>query len=279
MSFPGHIPRKRFGQHWLKDNSILEKIVSAAHLEVDDRVLEIGPGRGALSEKLLKSNASLVHCIELDNDLIEGLRKRFAKEAKFSLLEGDALSSSLLLPDGMPANKVVANIPYNITGPLLERLLGRLGKLVETKYQLLVLMVQKEVAQRILALPGESNFSAMSIRIQLLAKCRSVCEVLPKSFSPPPKVNSEVIVLEPFDSNERLNVILERRIETLLRIAFLSRRKKLRNTLSGICPIDELEILAKMQGISLDKRPQELSPMIWVELAKSFEKHEIFNKQ
>jgi len=279
MSFSGHVPRKRFGQHWLKDASVLDKIVTAAELENGDRVLEIGPGRGVLSEKLVKSKASLVHGVELDRDLINGLKKRFANESKFTLKEGDALSVPLIPPDGIPANKVVANIPYNITGPLIERLVGRLGRPAEINYQRLVLLVQKEFAQRILSLPGHSTFSAMSVKIQLLARCRSVCEVLPKSFSPPPKVNSQVIVLEPLALKDRLDFKLESNVEVLVRTAFLSRRKKLRNTLAGICPIDELENLAKLQGISLDQRPQELSPMIWVELAKRLDKHEIFKRK
>ncbi len=279
MSFSSHVPRKRFGQHWLKDSDVLEKIVAAADLDIKDRVLEIGPGRGDLSEKLLKSNATLVHGVELDRDLIKGLKKRFANESKFTLKEGDALSVSLIPFDGLPANKVVANIPYNITGPLMERLVGRLGRPVEINYQRLVLLLQKEVAQRILALPGQSGFSGMSVRMQLLARGRSICDVSPKSFSPPPKVNSQVIVLEPLSLNERLDFTIESKVEVLVRTAFSSRRKKLRNSLAGILPIDELEILAKLQGISLDQRPQELSPMTWVGLAKSLEKHEIPKKK
>ena len=276
MTFSAHVPRKRFGQHWLIDNSVLEKIVAAADLESTDRVLEIGPGRGVLTEKLLKSNPALVHGVELDRDLIDGLKKRFANESKFTLREGDALAVSLIPPDGEPANKVVANIPYNITGPLLERLVGRLGRPTEINYHRLVLLVQKELAQRILSLPGQSGFSALSVRIQLLARCKSVCEVPPKSFSPPPKVHSQVIILEPLGKEERLDFKLESRIEVLVRTAFLSRRKKIRNTLAGVCPIDKLEIVAKRQGISLDQRPQELSPMVWIELAKSLEKNKIF---
>ena len=279
MTFSAHVPRKRFGQHWLKDNSVLEKIVAAADLESTDRVLEIGPGRGVLTEKLLKSNPALVHGVELDRDLIDGLKKRFANESKFTLREGDALAVSLIPPDGEPANKVVANIPYNITGPLLERLVGRLGRPTEINYHRLVLLVQKELAQRILSLPGQSGFSALSVRIQLLARCKSVCEVPPKSFSPPPKVHSQVIILEPLGIEERLNFKLESRIEDLVRTAFLSRRKKIRNTLAGVCPIDKLEIVAKRQGISLDQRPQELSPMVWIELAKDLEKNKIFKNK
>ncbi|AAP99807.1 MULTISPECIES: 16S rRNA (adenine(1518)-N(6)/adenine(1519)-N(6))-dimethyltransferase RsmA [Prochlorococcus] len=272
MPFSGHVPRKRFGQHWLRDDSILEKILLAADLQEEDRILEIGPGRGALTEKLLESNVKLVHGVELDAELIVGLKQRFAGQSRFTLQEGDALSVSLLPHDGIAANKVVANIPYNITGPLLERLIGRLGRSSEVKYQRLVLLVQKEVAKRILALPGQSSFSAMSVRLQLLAKCQSVCEVHPSSFSPQPKVYSEVIILDPLEKDERLDFLVERRVASIVQIAFLSRRKKLRNTLTKICPLDELEPLAYRQGINLNQRPQELAPMIWVQLARELER-------
>ena len=272
MSFSGHVPRKRFGQHWLRDEVVLEEIIAAADLKPLDRVLEIGPGRGVLTEKLLKSNVALVHGIELDRDLVAGLKKRFFEHPRFSLKEGDVLSDALLPFDGVPANKVVANIPYNITGPLLERLVGSLGSPAEGEFQRLVLLMQKEVAQRILSLPGQSSFSAMTVRLQLLANCTGVCEVPPSSFTPSPKVHSQVIVLDPLRTSNRLNFELERRIEGLLRVAFLSRRKKLRNTLGRICPLDKLEVLAKRLGISLDQRPQEVAPMTWVELARGLEK-------
>ncbi len=278
MSFSGHIPRKRFGQHWLRDEVVLEKIVAAADLQPLDRVLEIGPGRGALTEKLLSSSVAQVHAIELDRDLVKGLKKRFSAQPRFSLQEGDALFDTLIPFNGEPANKVVANIPYNITGPLLERLLGRLGSPAEGKYQKLVLLMQKEVAQRILSLPGQTTFSAMTVRLQLLASCKSVCEVPPSSFIPAPKVYSEVIVLEPLEAKERLDFDLEKRIERLVRVAFLSRRKKLRNTLGRICSLDELEGLIDELGISLDQRPQEVAPMRWVELAKGLEKLERHEK-
>ncbi len=268
MLFTGHRVRKRFGQHWLRDESVLEKIVAAAELGHSDRVLEIGPGRGALTVKLLKSRAELVHCIELDLDLITGLKKRFDEDPRFTLREGDALSVPLVHPDGLPLNKVVANIPYNITSPLLERFIGRLGGRIEHHYEKLVLLLQKEVADRILSLPGQSSFSAMSVRLQLLANCRSVCEVPPSSFSPPPKVHSKVIVLEPFSSTEALEFELAKKVEVLVRTAFLSRRKKIKNTLIALMPLDELEPLAYGQGISLDQRPQEIAPIKWVQLAK-----------
>lgn len=197
MSFAGHTARKRFGQHWLRDERVLDRILEAAELAEGDRVLEVGPGRGALTERLLGSPAAWVHTIELDRDLVAGLRERFSSQARFSLCEGDVLDVPLTLPDGVQASKVVANIPYNITGPLLDRLIGRLDRPVDPPYDRLVLLVQKEVAERIRARPGHSSFSGLSVRLQLLARCESVCPVPPRCFQPPPKVQSEVIRLAP----------------------------------------------------------------------------------
>ena len=111
MSFSGHTARKRFGQHWLRDTAVLDRILDAADLQPLDRVLEVGPGRGALTERLLRSPAAAVHAIELDRDLVMGLRERFAEQPRFSLSQGDVLEVPLALPDQQPATKVVANIP------------------------------------------------------------------------------------------------------------------------------------------------------------------------
>ncbi len=269
MAFSGHLAKKRFGQHWLKDKSVLEKIVIAADLQSNDRVLEVGPGRGVLTERLLASEVEAVHAIELDRELVVGLRHRFENQIRFTLQEGDVLSVPLTPPDGISSNKVVANIPYNITGPLLERLLGRLECPLKDPYNRLVILLQKEVADRILAKPGQSNFSALSVRIQLLAKCSRICSVEPGCFQPPPKVQSEVIRIDPFSAGNRLNSEMANKVEVLLKAAFLSRRKMLRNTLRRLPCFAELEVKANNIGINLDQRPQELSPSNWLELAKS----------
>ena len=268
MAFSGHHARKRFAQHWLIDADVLDQILDAADVQPDDQVLEVGPGRGSLTERLLASPAMAVHAIELDRDLVAGLSQRFGDQPRFTLLQGDVLSVPLNFPDGTFASKVVANIPYNITGPLLERLVGRLDRPVEMPYQRLVLLVQKEVAERIRARPGQSCFSALSVRLQLLARCSTVCPVPPRCFKPSPKVQSEVIALEPLEPGQRLETRLAIRVEALLRQAFLARRKMLRNTLAGLRPAAELQALAEGIGISLQQRPQELSPAHWVELAK-----------
>ncbi|WP_413361142.1 16S rRNA (adenine(1518)-N(6)/adenine(1519)-N(6))-dimethyltransferase RsmA [Prochlorococcus sp. MIT 1201] len=279
MAFSGHHARKRFAQHWLIDAAVLTQILDAADIQPDDRLLEVGAGRGALTERLLASSASAVHAVELDRDLVSGLKQRFADQARFSLQEGDVLSVPLTLADGRAATKVVANIPYNITGPLLERLLGRLDRPVNHPYQRLVLLLQKEVAQRIRALPGQSCFSALSVRLQLLARCTTVCPVPPRSFKPPPKVHSEVILIEPLAPEQRLEPLLAKRVESLLRQAFLARRKMLRNTLAKVLPAAELNALADDLGISLQQRPQELSPATWVELARGLNRADLVDPE
>ncbi|MCP9926878.1 16S rRNA (adenine(1518)-N(6)/adenine(1519)-N(6))-dimethyltransferase RsmA [Cyanobium sp. CH-040] len=262
MTSGAHRARKRFGQHWLVDQGVLERIVAAAELLPGERVLEIGPGRGALSERLLRSPAAAVLAVELDRDLLDGLRQRFGADPRFSLVAGDALAVQL-----PPADKVVANIPYNITGPLLERLVGRLDRPVTPPYRRLVLLLQQEVAERICAPPGSRAYSALSVRLQLLAHCRRVCAVPPRCFRPPPRVQSEVIRLDPLPEPDRLDPPLARQLERLLQRCFASRRKMLRNTLAGLLPPAELAELAEAVGIALSQRPQEIAPPAWVALA------------
>jgi 16S rRNA (adenine1518-N6/adenine1519-N6)-dimethyltransferase len=262
MTFAAHRARKRFGQHWLIDQDVLDRIVAAADLSSEERVLEIGPGRGALTERLLRSPAAAIAAVELDRDLVAGLEQRFAADPRFSLVAGDALEVAL-----PPADKVVANIPYNITGPLLERLVGRLDRPVTPPYRRLVLLVQQEVGERIRCSPGSSAYSALSVRLQLLGECRLVCAVPPRCFQPPPKVQSEVIRIEPRPAEQRLDPALALRVEQLLRRCFAARRKMLRNTLAGLVAPEELAALAADAGIALHQRPQEVAPEAWVALA------------
>ncbi len=272
-----HIPRKRFGQHWLKDQDVLDQIVKAAELNSEDCVLEVGPGKGALTEKLIESQARFIQAIELDRDLVVGLKKRFGHKDKFNLIEGDVLSVPLDSKNGQIINKVVANIPYNITGPLLKKLIGELCKPPENYYETLVLLMQKEVAQRIVAKPGNSNFSALTVRIQLLAKCQDVCDVPSKCFHPAPKVDSKVVMINPFISNDPDFYEIGDLLEKLLKVAFSGRRKKLRNTIGSFVTLnDEIKEFFAYRGISLDQRPQEISPSNWFALAKALKETCVF---
>ncbi|MFM7634247.1 MAG: 16S rRNA (adenine(1518)-N(6)/adenine(1519)-N(6))-dimethyltransferase RsmA [Cyanobacteriota bacterium] len=262
MSFAAHRARRRFGQHWLVDPGVLSRIVAAAELTPEDRVLEVGPGRGALTERLLASPAALIEAVELDRDLVVGLRAQFGADPRFSLTEGDVLAVPL-----PAATAVVANIPYNITGPLLERLVGRLDRPVAQPYRRLVLLVQKEVGERIRSQPGSSAYSALSVRLQLLGQCRGVCAVPPRCFQPPPKVDSAVIAIDPLPPEQRLEPAVARTVEQLLRRCFASRRKMLRNTLAGLVEPSLMQRLAADAGIDLGQRPQDLAPATWVAMA------------
>lgn len=258
-----HRARRRFGQHWLHDQGVLRAIAAAADLTPVDRLLEIGPGQGALTAVLLEAPIQVLHAIELDRDLVDGLQRRFGADGRFVLQQGDALE--LPLPE---VDKVVANIPYNITGPLLQRFVGRLDRPPWRRLERLVLLVQHEVAERLRARPASSAFSALSVRVQLLAEVESVCLVPPRCFRPPPRVMSEVICLRPHAS-PLLQATEARRVERLLALAFASRRKMLRNTLTALMPIDRLADLAGSVGIRLDQRPQDLAPGQWVALARA----------
>ena len=269
-----HIPRKRFGQHWLKDQGILNKIVKAAELTSEDCVLEVGPGKGALTDKLIESQARFIQAIEVDRDLVVDLKKRFRHKNKFSLIRGDILSAPLKAENGLNINKVVANIPYNITGPLLKRLIGELRKAPEKKFETLILLMQKEVAQRLVASPGTSNFSSLSVRIQLLAKCQEVCDVPSRCFQPAPKVDSKVVMIKPFVSSNPYFYEVGNLLDQLLTHAFAGRRKKLRNTIgSFVTSNDQIEEFFANGGISLEQRPQEISPSNWFSLAKALKEN------
>ncbi len=246
---------------------MLRAIVAAAELTARDHVLEVGPGRGVLTEALLASPAAAITAVELDRDLLDGLGQRFGADPRFTLLGGDILTVPLPPPGAPGPNKVVANIPYNITGPLLDRLLGRLDRPVTPPYQRLVLLVQREIGERIRAAAGSSAYSALSVRLQLLGHCRAIRAVPPRCFQPPPKVHSEVIAFDPFPPERRLAPELATALERLLRRAFAARRKMLRNSLAGLASPDALAELAAQAAISLRARPQELSPPQWVALA------------
>jgi 16S rRNA (adenine1518-N6/adenine1519-N6)-dimethyltransferase len=268
-TFGAHQVRHRFGQHWLVDQEVLGQIVRAAELKATDHVLEVGPGRGVLTQALLASPVAQVTAVELDRDLVAGLEQRFGADPRFTLVSGDILSVPLppVAPPG--PNKVVANIPYNITGPLLERLLGRLDRPLTPPFQRLVLLVQREVGERLRASAGSSAFSALSVRMQLLGTIQGVCPVPPRCFQPPPRVHSEVIQIDPLPPEQRLPLELAGAVEPLVRRAFMARRKMLRNSLAGLLPEDTLAAHAADAGVSLQSRPQELSPAQWVALATS----------
>tara|TARA_Y100000589_G_scaffold310834_1_gene329583 strand:+ start:349 stop:1176 length:828 start_codon:yes stop_codon:yes gene_type:complete len=269
MKLKSFFPKKRFGQHWLINQNVLDKIINNSDLNKDDIVLEIGPGKGALTKRLLDTEIKGLHAVELDRDLIEFLRDRFSKVAKFSIQQDDILSIDLRNFD-YKFNKVIANIPYNITGPILEMFLGGLGKRPKYNLEKLVFLMQKEVADRIIAKEGSSNNSALSTRIKLISNVEKICDIPPSSFNPPPKVHSSLVIFNPLPTQSRLDMKTEKFIEKFLKITFNARRKKIRNTIKDILSEDEILILEEMTDVSFDLRPQDLCLTEWVRIAKSY---------
>jgi 16S rRNA (adenine1518-N6/adenine1519-N6)-dimethyltransferase len=260
--------RKRFGQHWLKSESVLANIIAAAELQASDRVLEIGPGTGILTQRMLPQVAELL-AIEIDRDLSRRLRPQFADAANFQLIEGDILQLgwpqvAAAMPGNFP-NKVVANIPYYITGPILEKLLGTIAAPNPQPFDSIVLLVQQEIADRLCAAPGSKATGSLTVKVQYLADCEIICPVPPKAFQPPPKVMSAVIRLRPrpFPQVATDPALLAR----LLKLGFGSKRKMLRNNLSALIERSQLlELLATLE-IAENVRAEDLSVTDWVALS------------
>jgi 16S rRNA (adenine1518-N6/adenine1519-N6)-dimethyltransferase len=267
---PSTRPRKRFAQHWLRNEKVLFKIVEAANLLKSDRLLEIGPGTGILTQKLLPYAGSLI-AVEIDRDLCQKLSKKFKQAENFLLLSGDILSLDLdpLLAEQDPKfqqpNKVVANIPYNITGPILEKLLGTISEPAAVPYESIVLLLQKEVGDRLCAKPGHKAFSALSVRVQYLADCELICHVPAKAFFPPPKVDSAVVRLYPRSTIPPADD--PRKLETFVKVGFANKRKMLRNNLKGLVDRDRLTQILEQLEINPQARAETLSVAQWVALS------------
>lgn len=263
--------RKRFGQHWLRSEKVLQKILTAAAIAPTDRILEIGPGTGILTASLVATAAAVV-AVEVDRDLCQRLGDRFGSAENFDLIEGDFLELDLALALGQQPkydlplpNKVVANIPYYITGPILEKLLGSLASPNPQPYDAIVLLVQREVAERIYAQPGSRTFGALSVRMQYLAECKLVCPVPAKAFQPPPKVDSAVVQITPRPLE--MPAKNPQFLEQLVKQGFSSKRKMLRNNLKGELDRDRLTATMTALEISPQARAEDLSVSQWVALA------------
>ena len=261
--------KKQFGQHWLRNEQVLDRIITAAKIAPTDRILEIGPGTGILTRRLIPA-ASAVVAVEIDRDLCALLVKKLGNVDNFLLLENDFLGldvDSVLtdFPKFQNANKVVANIPYNITGPILEKLLGNIVRPNIKPFDSIVLLVQKEVGDRLYAKPSTKAFGALSIRVQYLAHCELICPVPARDFSPPPKVDSAVIRLTP----RRLEIEPNspKVLDNLVRLGFGSRRKMLRNNLQGAIDREALTELLISMNNNTEARAEDLSIEQWIQLS------------
>jgi 16S rRNA (adenine1518-N6/adenine1519-N6)-dimethyltransferase len=261
--------KKQFGQHWLRNEQVLDRIITAAKITPTDRILEIGPGTGILTRRLV-SAASAVVAVEIDRDLCALLVKKMGNIDNFLLLENDFLgldvdSNLTDFPKFQQANKVVANIPYNITGPILEKLLGNIVHPAERPFDSIVLLVQREVGDRLYAKPSTKAFGALSIRVQYLAHCELICPVPARDFSPPPKVDSAVIRLTP--RKLELTPTSPKLLDNLVRLGFSTRRKMLRNNLQSAIDREALSELLVSLNISTETRAEDLSIEQWIHLS------------
>ncbi len=261
--------KKKFAQHWLKSDLILDQIIMASVIDQNDCILEIGPGTGNLTRRLLKQ-AKQVISVEIDRDLCKNLIKTFKEAENFLLLQEDFLECDLeniltSFPQFHSPNKVVANIPYNITGPILEKLLGKIATPNLNPYDLIVLLVQKEVADRIVATSKTKAFGALTVRVQYLADAHLICDVPAKAFTPPPKVDSAVISLSPRPFPSQADN--PRHLETLVKMGFASKRKMLRNNLKSLIEIETLIEILENLYLNPQVRAEELSVLEWVKLS------------
>lgn len=253
-------PKKSLGQHWLKDPEILADIAEAAELTSDDVVLEIGPGLGTLTSRLL-ARANSVTAVEFDADLARKLPGQFPGN-KLTVVNQDILQFDL---NQLPKNyKVVANVPYYITSKIVEKLMT-----VENKPSIAVLLVQKEVAERIAAEAG--NMSILSVSVQIFAEAELDIEVPRQFFTPPPKVDSQVVILRT-RNNPLITPEDQRDFFRIVKAGFSAKRKKLRSSLSGGLGIDKssVEELLKNAGISPDARAEDLAIEDWKRLLKEW---------
>jgi len=265
--------RKKFAQHWLRDQSVLDQIVASAELKNGepggDRVLEIGPGTGILTTRLL-SLANQVIAVEIDHDCCLQLQRRWSTVPNFLLLEADFLTLNLDqvfidFPLFQRPNKVVANIPYNITGPILENLLGTISRPNPHPFEGIVLLIQQEVAQRLCAQPGSRTFGALTVRVQYLAHCQLIAHVPAKAFQPRPKVDSAIVRLapRPFPNPANHPIFIER----LIKLGFSSKRKMLRNNLEQLLDRNHLMEVLDDLHINPQCRAEDISVDQWVRLS------------
>lgn len=260
MSTPkarGHQARKRFGQNFLHDTGVIDRIVRSINPKACDHLVEIGPGLGALTEPLLEATGHL-QVVELDRDLIPVLRTKFFNFPNFTIHEGDALAFdfSQLVEDGERL-RIVGNLPYNISTPLIFHLLSHHGLIQDMHF-----MLQKEVVDRLAAAPGTSDYGRLSIMTQYYCKVDALFVVGPESFDPAPKVDSAIVRLAP---HTELPLVANdiNMLHTVVKDAFSMRRKTIRNTLKQHLTADQLEAL----GVDSSLRPERLTLAQYVDIA------------
>lgn len=253
----GHQARKRFGQNFLVDQNIIGNIVAAIAPREGQNLIEIGPGQGAITEPILKKCPHL-NVVELDRDLIPLLQQKFQQYPDFHIHQGDALKTdfSQFYKEDQPL-RIIGNLPYNISTPLLFHLLSYSHLIRDMHF-----MLQKEVVDRMAATPGDRHYGRLSVMLQYHCKVYPLFPVPPTAFRPAPKVESAIVQLRPYATPPFIaddTQLLAR----LVRACFQQRRKTIRNTLKHLLKVDQLEQL----DIDLTLRPENLSVEDYVQLS------------
>ena len=254
---PFHKARKRFGQNFLHDHSIIQRISQSIYPKPGDRMVEIGPGQGALTEYMLEGSGEL-DVIELDRDLIPTLKLRFGLNKNFRIHEGDAMKFDFAsLKTDERELRVVGNLPYNISTPLIFHLLEFQGMISDMHF-----MLQKEVVLRLAAQAGDKHYGRLGIMTQYYCSVDYLFTVGPGAFKPAPKVDSAIVRLTPHKTLPYpcKDVAM---LEVVVRDAFSQRRKTIRNTLKKHLKVEELETL----GIDPGARPEVLFLADYVRIA------------
>jgi 16S rRNA (adenine1518-N6/adenine1519-N6)-dimethyltransferase len=257
-----HVARKRFGQNFLVDRAVIDAIVRTIAPQPDDRMVEIGPGLAALTAPLVEAREAVVgapvdplHVVELDRDLAARLRKRF-DASRMVVHEADALSfdfGALAREDA--SLRIVGNLPYNISTPLLFHLLAIAERVVDQHF-----MLQKEVVARMVAAPGTSDFGRLSVMLQVRYDMESMFDVSPTAFDPPPKVTSAIVRMIPLPVSA-LKIRDPAQFSRIVMAGFGQRRKMLRNALEAHA--EAMEAV----GVSPTARAEEIAPETWIALA------------
>lgn len=249
-----HQPRKRFGQHFLHDKHVLESIVAAINPQAEDNIVEIGPGKGALTFPLIKHLNQLT-VVELDRDLIAHLK---AQNTNLTVHNADALKFDFSALASEPHSlRAAGNLPYNISTPLIFHLLEQAGIIKDMHF-----LLQKEVVDRLAASPGGKNFGRLSIMVQYFCRVENLFTVSPGSFSPPPKVNSAVVRLIPW-AELPAKAKDYSQFSRIVQQAFSQRRKTLRRSLKNL--VNEKHFTNT--GIDSGLRPEQISVTDFVSLS------------
>jgi 16S rRNA (adenine1518-N6/adenine1519-N6)-dimethyltransferase len=244
----GYHAKKRLGQNFIKSSDIIDKIIHSINPQADDIIIEVGPGRGALTLPLAESGANII-AVEYDRDLIGYLSKLLSKYINIELIHGDFL-------DYVPTvtnYKLVGNLPYNISSPVIEWSTKNHNNIIEC-----YLMMQREVAERLSSSPGSKNWSPLAIMTKMYFEISNLFDISPKHFNPPPKVTSSLVNLKPVDNKIKSNIHL---FEKVVRCSFIQRRKTLLNNLvPTIIPTsDKANIIFEKLDIATKTRAEQLT--------------------